>query len=348
LPTLTRRAFAPIALAAATVGLAGCARETRETVDGGDREAAGGDPLPSWHDGASKRSLLNFVSAVTTEGSEYVQRSERIAVFDHDGTLWVEQPIYTEFIFVLARAREMVAGQPSLAQRAPFKALARNPAGGLPRLTKEDAIALLAATHTGITPEDFENIVNAWIGGARHPRLARPIAQCVYQPMLEVLGFLRASGFKTFLVSGGGVDFMRAFAERFYGVAPEQVIGSSSQARYELREGIGTIIKEPKLGSLDDKDAKPVNIALHIGRRPIAAFGNSDGDQAMLQYVTTGSGRRFGLIVHHDDADREFAYDRDSKVGRLSSALDEARTRGWTIASMRNDWRTVFPPGVSG
>jgi hypothetical protein len=288
------------------------------------------------------------VAAVTTQGSEYVHPPERIAVFDNDGTLWVEQPIYTEFIFVLDRAREMVAGQPALAQRPPFRALAASPAGGPPRLTKEEAVALLAATHTGITPEDFGNIVNAWIGRARHPRLGRPIAQCVYQPMLEALSFLRANGFKTFIVSGGGVDFMRAFAERFYGAPPEQVIGSSGQAHYELREGIGTIIKEPKLGSIDDKAAKPVNIALHIGRRPIAAFGNSDGDQAMLQYTTTGSGRRFGLIVHHDDADREFAYDRDSKVGRLSSALDEARTRGWTIASMRNDWRTIFPPGVSG
>jgi phosphoserine phosphatase len=277
-----------------------------------------------------------------------VQPSERIAVFDNDGTLWVEQPIYTEFVFVLDRAREMVAGQPRLARRAPFNVLPSASGAWPSSLTKEQAIALLAATHTGITQEDFENIVNNWIGGARHPRFGRPYTQCVYQPMLEALQFLRANGFKTFIVSGGGIDFMRAFAERVYGVPPEQVIGSSAQARYELREGIGTIMKVPKLGSIDDKEGKPVNIALHIGRRPIAAFGNSDGDQAMLQYVTTGSGRRFGLIVHHDDADREYAYDRNSKVGRLSSALDEARTRGWTIASMRNDWRTIFPSNVSG
>jgi hypothetical protein len=337
-----------MAVGVASVGLAACARNDPIAADDQADRSRQDDPLPSWNDGATKRSLLNFVAAVTTEGSEYVQPSERIAVFDNDGTLWVEQPIYAEFVFVLDRAREMIAGQPALARRAPFNALPSASAAWPSSLTREQAIALLAATHSGITQEDFENIVNNWIGAARHPRFGRPYTQCVYQPMLEALQFLRANGFKTFIVSGGGIDFIRAFAERVYGVPPEQVIGSSGQARYELREGIGTIMKAPKLGSIDDKEGKPVNIALHIGRRPVAAFGNSDGDQDMLQYVTTGSGRRFGLIVHHDDADREYAYDRDSRIGRLSTALDEARTRGWTIASMRNDWRTIFPQNVSG
>jgi phosphoserine phosphatase len=277
-----------------------------------------------------------------SEGLDFVEPSERIATFDNDGTLWVSHPIYTEFAFTIDRAREMLARNPSLASRAPFNALAAAKEAPF-SLSKDEAVALLAATHSGMTQDEFERIVNGWLATARHPRFQRPYTQCVYQPMLEVLTLLRANGFKTFIVSGGGVDFMRAFAERTYGVPPEQVIGSSEQGKYELRRGVGVVIKEPRLGSIDDKAGKPQNIALHIGRRPIAAFGNSDGDQQMLEYASTGAGRRLALLVHHDDAQREYAYDRDSRIGRLSSALGEARTRGWTVVSMRHDWRTIFP-----
>jgi phosphoserine phosphatase len=328
-PALSRRTALSLAAAAPAV-ITGCTPEAAR--------AAG---LSSWKEGASKRAITDFVAAVTTDGPDFVAPDERIAVFDNDGTLWVEQPVYTEFVFVLDRAAEKLEADPQLAQQPGFAELAA--AGqGKPDLGKEQLAALLAATHSGMTPEAFNRDVQAWVEKARHPRFERAYTACVYQPMLELLDYLRANGFKTFIVSGGGVDFMRAFSGPTYGVPPEQVIGSSGQGRFVLDGDVAVVVKEPKLGSVDDREGKPVNIALHIGRRPIAAFGNSDGDLAMLQYVATGTGRRLALIVHHDDADREYAYDRESKVGTLSAALDEAARRGWPVVSMRNDWARVL------
>ena len=299
--------------------------------------------LPSWNDGRAREAVLDFISAVTTNGGpDYVAPDERIAVFDNDGTLWIEQPLYVEFVFVLDRARQMMANDPSLATKPPFKALVE---GDVSKLTEADIAGLMAATHSGMTAEVFARTVRSWLASAVHPRFKRPYTSCVYQPMLELLAYLRSQGFKTFIVSGGGVDFMRAFAEASYGVPPEQVIGSSGQGSYVVEDGVAQVRKEPKLGSIDDKAGKPINIALHIGRRPIAAFGNSDGDLHMLKYVATGDRRRFALLVHHDDDVREYAYDRESKVGMLSAALDEAHTHGWTVVSMREDWKDIFPPG---
>jgi phosphoglycolate phosphatase-like HAD superfamily hydrolase len=342
---VTRRQIAGL-LGASGLALGGCSPDAGPLVVTAPEippAPAARIPLASWNDSASKSAILDFVSAVTNDkGPGFAPPSERVAVFDNDGTLWVEQPLYTEFAFVLDRAKEMMAKQPDLARKPPFKALveaASNPA----KLTEADLGGLLAATHSGMAAEEFTLIVSTWLDKARHPKFNRPYTSCIYQPMLELIDFLRSRQFKVFIVSGGGVDFMRAFAEKTYGIAPDQVIGSSGQGSFTMKDGVASVMKEPKLGSLDDKSGKPVNIALHIGRRPLAAFGNSDGDLEMLQYATSGEGRRFGLIVHHDDADREYAYDRDSRIGTLSAALDEGTRNGWTIVSMRNDWKQIFP-----
>ena len=342
----TRRQLA-VLLGASGLALAACSRPDEPLIVTAPPMPATGPaatPLASWNDGASKQAILDFVAAVTAKGPGFVAPAERIAVFDNDGTLWCEQPVYVEFAFVIDRAKDMMAAQSDLAKKTPFKALAAS-AGDPRKLTETDLAGLLAATHSGMTAEEFTSIVLAWLAKARHPKFNRPYTACIYQPMLEVMDLLREKKFKVFIVSGGGVDFMRAFAEQTYGVPPEQVIGSSGQGGFVVRDGIATVMKEPKLGSIDDKAGKAVNIALHIGRRPLAAFGNSDGDQQMLEYATSGKGRRLALIVHHDDADREYAYDRDSKVGTLSAALDEGVRKGWTIVSMRNDWKQVFPSG---
>jgi phosphoserine phosphatase len=337
----TRRDI-PGMLAAGGLALSGCTERGGTVIASRSVTRAA---LPSWNDGAAREAILDFVSDVTNNGGpHYVAPEERIAVVDNDGTLWVEQPVYVEFVFVLDRARQMMASDPGLAGKPPFKALA-DAGEDVSRLTEADMAGLLAATHSGMTAEAFARTVRSWLAGAVHPKFKRPYTSCVYQPMLELLVYLRDKGFKTFIVSGGGVDFMRAFAEAAYGVPPDQVIGSSGQGRYVVEDGVAQVMKEPKLGSIDDKAGKPVNIALHIGRRPIAAFGNSDGDLHMLKYVSTGDRRRFALIVHHDDEVREYAYDRGSKVGALSAALDEARAHGWTVVSMREDWKDIFPPG---
>ena len=318
------------ALCGLAVAAASCARATTS-----DR-----DPLPSWNDAAAKRAILSFVAAAIGEGRDGVLPEERIAVFDNDGTLWVEAPAYVEAIFTLDQARRMLGEDPLLAQQPAFAALTAN---GGQALSQEQIGALVAATHSGRDQEAFEDRVRIWLANARHPRFGRPFTQCIYQPMLEVLQHLRANGFKTYIVTGGGADFVRAFAAETCGVPPEQVIGSSARYRFEMRNGVAAVVKEPELGSIDDRAGKPQNIALHIGRRPLAAFGNSDGDLEMLQYTATGRGERLAVLVHHDDGVREYAYDRNSEVGALSAALDEGARAGWTIVSMKNDWRTVFP-----
>lgn len=303
------------------------------------------DPLPSWNDGAAKGSIVEFVSRVTREGTpDFVPPKERVAVFDNDGTLWGEQPMYFQLLFALDRVKELAPEHPEWKETEPFASLLRGDvkaalAGG------EEAVArIVMSTHAGMTTDEFDGIVKAWIATARHPTTKRPYTEMVYQPMLELLAFLRANGFKTFIVSGGGIDFMRPWTEAVYGIPPEQVVGSSIETKLEIRDGVPVLVRLPRLDFLDDKAKKPVGIHRHIGRRPIAAFGNSDGDLEMLEYTAAGKGPRFCLYVHHTDAEREVAYDRESHVGKLDKGLDEAKARGWTVVSVKDDWKSVFPP----
>ena len=302
------------------------------------------DPLPSWNDGAAKKSITDFVARVTRQdGPDFVKPADRIAVFDNDGTLWAEQPIYFQGTFLADRVRAMAALNAGLVSRQPFKAIVKNDREAITKMGEHDIAELLAATHAGMTTDAFAQTAKQWIDSAKHPRFNRLYKQLAYRPQLELLDYLRGNDFKTFIVSGGGVEFIRAFSQDVYGIPPQQVVGSSGQTQFELRGNNAVLVKLPKLGSIDDKEGKPVNINLHIGQRPILAFGNSDGDLPMLQYTAGAPGLRLMLIVHHDDAEREWAYDRQSKIGKLDRALDEAKTRGWTVVSMKNDWRTVFP-----
>ncbi len=313
-------------------------------VCGVARSAASPDPLPSWHESASRKAIVSFVSKVTTEGTaDFVPLPQRIAVFDNDGTLWAEQPAYFQALFIFDRIRELAPAKPEWKEQEPFASVLKGDlrqalAGG------EHALLEMAmATHANTTTEEFEAIATRWITTARHPKTGRLFTEMVYQPMLELLAYLRSHGFKTFIVSGGGIEFMRPWAEQVYGVPPEQVIGSSIKTRYELRNGQPALARLPELNFIDDKEGKPVAIQQHIGRRPLMAFGNSDGDFQMLEWTTSGPGPRFGLLVHHNDAEREFAYDRQSSIGRLDRGLNEAPTRGWTIVSMKDDWKSIFP-----
>jgi hypothetical protein len=303
------------------------------------------DALSAWRDSPSKRAIVAFVQRVTTPGSPgFVPPAARIAVFDNDGTLWAEQPAYFQLMFVIDRVRVLSASHPEWNTREPFASLLKGDmkaalAGG------ERALAeLVMATHAGTTVDEFHQVVLDWLATARHPTSKRPYTEMVYQPMLELLAYLRANGFKTFIVSGGGIEFMRPWAERVYGIPPEQVIGSSIKTRFEMRAGVPALVRLPEMNFIDDGAGKPVGIQQHIGRRPIAAFGNSDGDLEMLQWTCAGSGSRFCLYVHHTDAEREWAYDRASHVGRLDRGLDEAKAKGWTVVDMRADWSTMFPP----
>jgi len=303
------------------------------------------DPLPSWNDGAAQTAIVDFVDKVTTPSArDFVPEPERIAVFDNDGTLWSEQPMYVQLAFVLDRVKALAPQHPEWKDKQPFKAALEGDLEALGVSGPRGLAELTAATHAGMTVTEFEAIVTDWLKTARHPKYDRPYTELVYQPMLELLDYLRAHGFKTFIVSGGGIDFMRPWAEKVYGIPPEQVVGSSIEIKYETRDGKPVLMREPQIRFIDDKAGKPVGIHFHIGRRPLAAFGNSDGDLQMLEYTTAGPGPRFGLLVHHDDAKREAAYDRDSAFGRLDKALDVAKEKGWTVVSMKNDWKTVFPP----
>jgi phosphoserine phosphatase len=310
--------------------------------------AAADDALPSWNDGPTKQAILAFIAGATTPGPSFVSAPERIATFDNDGTLWCEQPIYVEFAFALDRARQLAQADPALVQRPAFKAVVAGDPAAIGALTEKELVELVLATHTNLTDEAFIADAKAWLATARHPRFQRPYAELVYQPQLELLAHLRANGFKTFIVSGGGVDFMRAFAEDAYGVPPEQVIGSSGKTQFQLDGDKASLFKLPEIGSVDDGPGKPQNIGLAIGRRPIVAVGNSDGDLPMLQYAAGGARPALTLLVHHDDAAREYAYDRGSKVGALDKAWDEAVRRGWPLISMRRDWKTVSPPPAVG
>jgi phosphoglycolate phosphatase-like HAD superfamily hydrolase len=290
-----------------------------------------------------KHAIVSFVNRVSDEASpDHVQASERIAVFDNDGTLWAEQPNYFQGMFLVDRVRDLAGKQKDMQSRQPFKALLEGDRATLRRLGEHGVAELLAATHSGMTTDEFAALAKQWLATARHPRFDRSYTELAYQPMLELLAFLRANQFKTFIVSGGGIEFIRAFSERIYGIPPEQVVGSSGQTRFETKGETAVLMKLPKLGSLDDKEGKPVNINLHIGRRPILAFGNSDGDLAMLQWTASGPGPRLMALVHHTDPEREYAYDRASHVGKLDLALDQAQKRGWAVVDMRQDWKRVF------
>jgi len=301
------------------------------------------DPLPSWNDTASRRAIVEFVGKVTQEGSpDYVPVPERIATFDNDGTLWAEQPMYFQAFFIVDRVKALAPQHPEWTTQEPFASVLKGDmktalAGG-----EKALLEMVMATHAGMSTAEFEQIVKDWIATAQHPKTGRPFTEMIYQPMRELLAYLRANGFKTYIVSGGGIEFMRPWTEKVYGVPPEQVIGSSIKTKYEIRDGKPALVRLPEINFIDDKEGKPIAINQHIGRRPIAAFGNSDGDLQMLQWTTAGAGPRFALIVHHTDAEREWAYDRKSHIGQLDKALDEAQARGWMVVDMKRDWKTVF------
>jgi phosphoserine phosphatase len=301
------------------------------------------DPLPSWNEGPAKTSITDFVARVTAQGRpDFVPVEQRIATFDNDGTLWVEQPMYVQLAFVLDRVKALAPQHPDWKDKQPFKAVLEGDMRALAESGERGLMELMAPTHAGMTTEEFVKIVSDWLATARDQRFRRPHTELVYQPMLELLAYLRANGFKIFIVSGGGIEFMRPWTERVYGIPPEQVVGSSIKTRFEMRDGRPILFRLPEINFIDDKAGKPVGINEHIGRRPIAAFGNSDGDLEMLQWTTMSGGVRFGLIVHHTDAEREYAYDRQSPFGKLDKALDAAAVNRWTVVDMKNDWKRVF------
>lgn len=305
---------------------------------------AAAEPLPSWNDGPTKSAIIQFVERVTDKSSpDVVPVEQRIATFDNDGTLWSEQPIYFQLAFALDRVKAMAPDHPEWKNKQPFKGVLEGDLKAVMAGGKKSLVEIMAATHAGMTTDEFAQIVTEWINTARHPKTGRLYKEMVYQPMLELLTYLRANGFKTYIVSGGGIEFMRPWAEEVYGIPPEQVVGSSIKVKYEERDGKPVLVRLPEINFIDDKAGKPVGINQHIGRRPIAAFGNSDGDYQMLRYVTAGKGRRFGLLVHHTDAEREWAYDRDSHIGQLAKGLDEAPKRGWTVVDMQKDWKVIYP-----
>ncbi|HWQ93287.1 MAG TPA: HAD family hydrolase [Clostridia bacterium] len=302
------------------------------------------DPLPSWNETGAKKAIIAFVEKVTRQGSpDFVPVAQRIATFDNDGTLWSEQPMYFQAIFVFDRIKALAAKHPEWREKEPFASVLKGDVKAALAGGEESLAQLTMATHANMSTEEFERIVTDWIATAKHPKTGRLYTEMVFQPMLELLAYLRANGFKTFVVSGGGIEFMRPWTERVYGIPPEQVVGSSIKTQYEVRDGKPVLMRLPELSFMDDKAGKPVGINSHIGRRPVMAFGNSDGDFQMLEWTTAGSGPRFGLIVHHTEAQREWAYDRDSHFGRLDQALDEAPRRGWVVVDMKQDWNRVYP-----
>ena len=300
--------------------------------------------LPSWNDGKAKTGIVSFVQAVTDRnGKDYVAPGDRIAVFDNDGTLWAEQPLYFQFVFMLDQVKAAAPKHPDWKDNPVFQALAKNDREALAKLGQKPILELMGQANSGMTVGEYDATIRAWIAKERHPKFNRPYTDLVYKPMQDLLAYLRANGFRTFIVSGGSAEFMRPWAEKAYGIPPEQVIGSQQEVKFEMREGKPILTREPKFAFIDDGPGKPVGIYRHIGKRPIAAFGNSDGDVQMLQVTSAGEGRRLAVIVRHDDAEREFAYDRESHVGRLDKALDEAVAKHWIVVSMKSDWKKIFP-----
>ena len=306
--------------------------------------AAAADPLPTWNEGIAKKTLVEFVGRTTRPGApDFVPPAERVAVFDNDGTLWAEQPMYAQLAFALDRIKALAPQHPEWMTRQPFKGVLDGDMKAVEASGEDGVMQILAASHTGMTTAEFETVVTTWIESARHPGTGRRYDEMIYQPMLDVLAYLRANGYKTFIVSGGGVEFMRPWVERVYGIPPEQVVGSRAKVTYELRNGTPVLVRLPEIDLVDDKAGKPVGIHQVIGRRPTIAFGNSDGDFEMLEWTTSAKSPRLGVLVHHTDAGREWAYDRDSHVGRLVRGLDEASSRGWLVVDMKSDWKVVYP-----
>ncbi|MGH6789216.1 MAG: HAD family hydrolase [Pseudolabrys sp.] len=303
------------------------------------------DPLPSWNDSVVKQSITDFVARVTAQGgTDFVPPADRIATFDNDGTLWCEQPLYFQAIFAIDRVKAMGPQHPEWKTKQPFKGVLENDMRAVAAAGEKGLLEMVAATHAGMTTDEFTKTVVAWTETARHPRFKRLYTELTYQPVRELLDYLRANGFKTFIVSGGGIEFMRPWTEKVYGIPPEQVVGSSGVVKFEMgADGKPLLMKLAKIEFVDDGPGKPAGINRFIGRRPIFAFGNSDGNLQMLQWTAAGSGARFMGLVHHTDAEREYAYDRQSHVGKLDKALDEADRRGWIVVDMKRDWRTVFP-----
>ncbi len=310
----------------------------------GLQAAHAADPLPSWNDGKARQSIIDFVARVKKKGSpDFVPPAERIATFDNDGTLWAEQPMYVQLLFAIDRVKALAPQHPEWKDKEPFASLLKGDVKNALAGGEHAILEIVMETHAGTTTEEFETIVKEWIAAARHPTTKRPYTEMVYQPMLELLAYLRANDFKTFIVSGGGIEFMRPWTEEILGIPPEQVVGSSIKTKFEMQDGKPVLVRLPELDFIDDKQGKPIGINSHIGRRPIAAFGNSDGDLQMLQWTTAGEGPRFALYVHHTDAEREWAYDRDSSIGRLDQGLDEALAKGWTVVDMKQDWKIIYP-----
>ena len=305
------------------------------------------DPLASWNDTAPKRAIVEFVERTTKDGSsDFVKAEDRIATFDNDGTLWVEQPNYTQVTFAIDEVVAMAGKHPEWRDKEPFKSILAHDRESMLRFSIQDFEKVVAVTHSGMSVQQFQEIVRKWLAEAKHPRFKRPYTECIYQPMIELMQYLRNNRFKTYIVTGGGQEFVRAFAGDTYGVPPDQVVGSMGKVKYEYdKQGTPELIKLPEVLLLDDKTGKPEGINMVIGRRPQAAFGNSTGDQQMLEYTGAGPGARLMMLVHHDDAEREYAYGAESKIGTFSDALmAEAHKKGWIIISMKNDWKTVFPP----
>jgi phosphoserine phosphatase len=314
------------------------------SVCGGLAAAQTADPLPSWNDGAAKQTILRFVQDTTDRASaSFVPADARIATFDNDGTLWAEQPMYVQLAFALARVKALAPQHPEWKQKEPFASLLKGDLKAALAGGDRALLEIIMATHAGMTTDQFETVVHEWITAAKHPRTGRLYTEMVYRPMLELLAYLRANGFKTFIVSGGGIEFMRPWSEQVYGVPRDQVVGSSIKTKFEWRDGKPVLVRLPAINFIDDKAGKPVGIGQHIGRRPIAAFGNSDGDREMLEYTQGGDGKRLMVLVHHDDAKREWAYGPESKIGTFSDALmTEAKKKGWSVISMKSDWTRIF------
>lgn len=328
-------------LASCTAPEASSKEKEKPTVQPQEVEA----PLSSWNEGTTKQAIIDFVEKTTTEGSaDFVEVKNRIATFDNDGNLWSEQPMYFQLIFAIDRIKTMAPEHPEWKTIEPYKSILEgNVEKALAGGTKA-IIQLVMTTHAGMTTDEFNQVVKDWLGTAKHPKTGKPYNEMIYQPMLELLDYLRAHDYKTFIVSGGGVDFMRAWVEEAYGIPPHQVIGSSNKVKFEVSEdGTPQLIKQPELNFIDDKEGKPVGIYQYIGMRPVFASGNSDGDYQMLQYTTSGEGPRFGLLLHHTDSVREFAYDRDSHIGQLNKGLDDADKMGWTVIDMAKDWKVIYP-----